>query len=164
MKEKEYYIINLKHGDNYFPALCKKEKILQDYIEDFLHTDIGWDLFRSNNYVGPTYKDLLTGKLIYSDEETIFGTKRQGCLICNPYWFEIINEKGKNERIEGINEISQEEMLELLRGLSDEKIDEYRMIMNEIENDAIEMHKQKREEKKQKLENDKEIENFARKL
>lgn len=159
MRENRYYVVKLKHDDDFFPVICKRKYVLEDYLEEFLNSDIGWSLFRENYVVGETFQDLLTGKNIYNErngeEYGLSGKKRVGCLTYRDHY-----RKGEN-CVKCVEEISREKALEMLRALTDEQIAEYKIILNEIENDAIRAYKEMLEQEKEGRKIDKEISSFV---
>lgn len=160
MKEIMYYIVKLKYKDGFFSAICKRKYVFEDFLTYIANTEFGWDIFRENYAVGETYQDLLTGKLIYNadngQEDGYDGKKRVACLT-----YEDEYGYGK-DFVEGVEEISREKVYEMLKSLSDEQIENYRLVLNEIENDAIRAHKEQREQQKNAHKMDRDIANFVK--
>ena len=160
MKDTNYYIVKLKYGNDYFPAICKRKYVFEDFLTDIFNTNIGWEIFRENYIVGETYQDLLTGKLIYNadngHEDGYNGKKRVACLT-----YEDGYGYGK-DYVDGVEEISREKVYEMLKSMSDEQIENYKLVLNEIENDAIRAHRKLREQQRNARKVDKEITSFVK--
>ena len=160
MKDTRYYIVKLKHDNDYFPAICKEKRILEDVLADFLQSDIGWALFKTNYVIGKTYQDLLTGKLIYNannGEEDYLNGKNSGIKRIGLTYRD--RDFGNRSLV---TPISQEEVVKMLSELTDEQVAEYKIIMNEIETDAIKAYKEDLEWERESSKIDKTIDDLAK--
>ncbi len=133
----DYAVIKLKNGDDYFPAICKKIYTIDSFLENInevFELVYNWDPM-------PVWKDLVTGKNIYykSDEDSFLSG------VGLNYEFST----GYADTYQNLVEyISAERALQLIKGLSPEQLDNYRLIMNDLESDAIRAHKDKLEQHK----------------
>ena len=141
---KEYYLVKIPDGDGYFTTICQKKLVIGDLIEMLsLNTDLGFAFF--GNYVtGETFKDIITGKTIFCAENgyQLNGIRRNGCLTYSSSY-------GHGETyVEGIQNISPEKTLELLKNMSEDDLNKYKMTLNNLENEAIDAYNNFKHHKK----------------
>ena len=155
---KEYYLVNIPNGDEQFTAICKRKHTMEDFHNkrSDIKSEMGIGGYVSDIYMSDkTFKDLLTGKTIYPMTRGQYLTDdkpdRIGCLT---YIDKFHNGKAN------VREISAEEALNMIKGMSQDEIDNYKMTLNNLENEAIKKARDQRmaEEMQQEAEREAERE------
>lgn len=155
---KEYCLVNIPNGDEQFTAICKRKHTMDDVRKKAADIKIelfGYYSFNDLYCSDKTFEDLLTGKSIYpitkghyNGEESV---QRVGCLT---YIDKFHNGKAN------VREISADEALNMIKGMSQDEIDNYIMTLNNLENEAIKKARNQRmaEEMQQEAEREAERE------
>lgn len=153
---KEYYLVNIPNGDEQFTAICKRKQTMEDFHNkrSDKKREVGLGGYVSDIYISDkTFKDLLTGKTIYPMEKGHYLTDekpdRVGCLTYIDKFH-----GGKDN----VREISADEALNMIKGMSQDEIDNYKMTLNNLENEAIKKARDQRMAEEMQQEAEKEAE------
>lgn len=160
---KEYYLVDIPNGDQKFTVICKRKHTLEDAVDLFYEWKASvFGEYVNNIYVvDMTFKDIITGKMIFPRRTGHVlendGKVRTGCLTYVDK-YELTDEKN-------VREITSEEALRILQGMSEEEIEDYKMTLNNLENAAIlearESRKAQREARRAERQNDRDISSLA---